>query len=60
MLVLGRKVGESIMIGDDIMITVCKAKVEGLVKIGIEAPKHHKILRYELYRKTQNDTRVQS
>lgn len=48
MLVLTRKVGESVIIGDEIVVTILK--VEGnSVKIGIEAPKNIKILRKELY-----------
>ena len=48
MLVLGRKIDESIMIGDDIVVTVLS--IEGdRVKLGIRAPKHTSILRHELY-----------
>lgn len=50
MLVLSRKEGESIMIGGDIVITVTKIKDhERVVRIGIEAPDHVRILRKELY-----------
>jgi carbon storage regulator len=37
MLVVTRKVGERIVIGDDIVITVVESK-RGSVRIGIEAP----------------------
>ncbi|MCG3210100.1 MAG: Translational regulator CsrA [Anaerolineae bacterium] len=48
MLVLGRKPNESLLIGDDIVITVLS--VEGdRVKIGISAPGNVRILRQELY-----------
>ncbi len=48
MLVLGRKTSESLIIGDDIVITVLA--VEGdRVKIGIAAPANVRILRQELY-----------
>jgi carbon storage regulator len=48
MLVLGRKVNESVVIGDEIVVTVLA--VEGdRVKIGIDAPSHVRILRQELY-----------
>jgi carbon storage regulator len=48
MLVLGRKVDESVMIGDDIVVTVLAIEGDRL-KIGIEAPPHVRILRQELY-----------
>lgn len=48
MLVLGRKINQSVMIGDDIIITILA--VDGdQVKIGIQAPSHVTILRQELY-----------
>jgi carbon storage regulator len=47
MLVLSRKVGESVMIGDGIKLTVIKVD-RGKVRIGIEAPKDIKVFRQEL------------
>jgi carbon storage regulator len=47
MLVLTRKLGEKILIGDDITITVIDIGKSRL-KIGIEAPAGHRILRSEL------------
>lgn len=47
MLVLTRKTGESIKIGDNIEITVLSVKNDQ-VKIGINAPKDLEILRKEL------------
>lgn len=46
MLVLSRKPGESIQIGDDITITVVKSGNN--VRIGIDAPKDVTVLRKEL------------
>lgn len=48
MLVITRKKGESILIGDNIEITVVKTD-EGAVKLSISAPKEVTILRKELY-----------
>lgn len=46
MLVLSRKQGESIQIGDDITITVLRIGTN--VRIGIDAPKSVTVLRSEL------------
>lgn len=48
MLALSRKVNESIMIGNDIEITVLEIKGDQ-IKLGIEAPKTVPIYRKELY-----------
>jgi carbon storage regulator len=48
MLVLTRKTGEGIIIGDDIKITILENK-EGRIRIGIEAPPEKKIFRLEVY-----------
>ena len=47
MLIITRKKGQSLMIGDDIEITVSKLE-DGSVKLGINAPKNVNILRKEL------------
>lgn len=49
MLVLARKVDEAIVIGDNIMVKVVSVE-NGVVKLGIEAPKDVAILRDELAR----------
>lgn len=54
MLVIGRKKGESILIGDDIEITVVKAE-DGSVKLAISAPKEVLILRKELYKEVEEE-----
>ncbi len=48
MLVLTRKVGEGIRIGDDIAITVVEMK-SGAIRLGIVAPPTVKIHRQEVY-----------
>jgi carbon storage regulator len=47
MLVLSRKPGERIMIGNDITVTVVRIS-PNTVRIGIEAPPHLNIVREEL------------
>lgn len=50
MLVLSRKLGEAIIIGDDIQVIIVSAK-KGAVQFGFNAPKNIKILREEIYSK---------
>jgi carbon storage regulator len=52
MLIITRKKGESLMIGDDIEIIVSKID-DGSVKIGIKAPRDIQILRKELYEEVE-------
>lgn len=52
MLVLGRKPGEYVMIGDGIMVKVVRSD-QGDLRLAIEAPKQLKILRGEVYEKQQ-------
>lgn len=47
MLVLARKLDESIVIGDDIVVRVISIE-KGVVKLGIEAPSSVTIMRSEL------------
>ncbi len=47
MLVLSRKVGERILIGDDIAVTVVRV-AQGMVRIGVEAPQETPIVREEI------------
>lgn len=54
MLVITRKKGESLLIGDDIEITISKID-DGSVKIAIEAPKEITILRKELYTEVESE-----
>jgi carbon storage regulator len=47
MLVLSRRVGESLVIGDDIIITVLEQRGD-VVRIGVDAPRHIQVRRQEL------------
>lgn len=57
MLVIGRKKGESLLIGDDIEITVLRVE-DGNVKIAISAPKNVVILRKELYKAVEEENQL--
>ena len=54
MLVISRKKGESLLIGDDIEITVEKIDSSS-VKISIKAPKEKVILRKEVYERVKEE-----
>jgi len=57
MLVLGRKVGERILVGEDIVLTVVSAGRDG-VRIGIEAPREVRIHRAEIVDQVAEDNRA--
>lgn len=58
MLVISRKVDESVLLGDKIVITVLS--IEGdRVKIGINAPRDTIILRQEIYQAVQDQVKIQ-
>lgn len=59
MLVLTRKTNESIIIGDNVKITVIEVKGEQ-VKLGISAPKKISVHREEIYLEIQNENRLAS
>lgn len=54
MLVLTRKLGEAIMIGDD--VEVCVVRIEhDAVKLGIQAPRHLSIYRHEIHQQIKEN-----
>ncbi|MCI5727194.1 MAG: carbon storage regulator CsrA [Clostridium sp.] len=57
MLVITRREGESVLIGDNIEINVTKIS-DGSVKIAITAPKETLILRKELYDEVGKENRI--
>ncbi len=56
MLVLSRKVGERILIGDNVTVTVVRI-APGVVRIGVEAPDNMTIVREELKNQPRSDAR---
>lgn len=48
MLILTRRVGETVMIGDDVVVTVLRVK-GNQVRIGVDAPKSVPVQREEIY-----------
>ncbi len=54
MLILTRKVGEIIMIGDDIVVKVLGVR-SGQVKIGIEAPRELPVHRHEIFERIKSE-----
>lgn len=56
MLVISRKKGESLLLGEDIEITVVKVE-EGTVKLSISAPRNITILRKELYKEVEEENK---
>ena len=55
MLILTRNQNESIVIDDDIKVTVLSDR-HGQVKLGIEAPEDVEIWREEIYQKMENSS----
>ncbi|SDZ95741.1 carbon storage regulator CsrA [Marinobacterium iners] len=54
MLILTRRVGETLMIGDDVTVTVTVLGVKGnQVRIGVNAPKDVAVHREEIYQRVQ-------
>ena len=58
MLILTRRVGETLMIGDDVTVTVLGVK-GNQVRLGIDAPKDVSVHREEIYQRIQQENEGQ-
>lgn len=59
MLILTRRVGETLMIGDDVSVTVLGVK-GNQVRIGINAPKDVAVHREEIYQRIKGEEEADS
>jgi carbon storage regulator len=54
MLILTRRVGETLMVGDEVTVTVLGVK-GNQVRLGVNAPKHVAVHREEIYNRIQGE-----
>lgn len=54
MLILMRQIGETLMIGDEVTVTVLTVK-GNQVRLGVNAPKHIAVHREEVYEKIRKE-----
>ena len=57
MLVLSRRVGESIVIGDEVTVTVLEVRGD-VVRVGVGAPRHVAVHREELWQELEEANRA--
>jgi len=50
MLILSRKIGESLMVGDDVIVTVLGVK-GNQIRLGVDAPRTKAVHREEIFRR---------
>jgi carbon storage regulator len=55
MLILTRRIGEIIRIGDDVTVTVLAVKDGGQVRLGVEAPKNIPVHREEIFERIKRE-----
>ena len=53
MLILTRRIGETLRIGDDILVTILEQK-GNQIRIGVQAPKEITVHREEVYQRIQS------
>ena len=56
MLILTRRIGEKLMVGDDVTVTVLGVQ-GGQIRVGINAPKDIEVHREEIYKRIQEEKR---